>query len=111
MWLSAEISAQPNQWDCHRCSPARQIDWGCTQNSPIPDRWQVGENTYQRCPLKAITPMTRKVLDYYPHYRAGHLPQMGGLNDQPAWLMAALAHVHSQTQAAQAKQLDRLGPK
>lgn len=44
----------------------------------------------RRCPLRLITPESIEYLKLYAHYKLGHLPNEGGLYDQPLKYIQAM---------------------
>lgn len=78
------MSLNPQDFNCPRCSPSEQKGKGCTEDAPIPRRWQIDEDTYQRCPVKLVTAFTWHCIELYGHYKSGFLLQSGGIIDQQA---------------------------
>lgn len=50
------------------------------------------------CPKQQITPLSWQLLDFHGHYKAGHLPCPGGVVDQPAYIMQAVALIDTRKQ-------------
>lgn len=73
-----------HDFNCSQCDEYKRKDRGCIENSPIPRRWQYGEDIYRRCPIKLITAFTCHCLELYGFYKSGLLLQAGGVIDQPA---------------------------
>jgi len=51
---------------------------GCEQDSPEPDRWAIGDWSWQRCPIKLITPQTQDYLRAYNLLQLGITPHNCG---------------------------------
>lgn len=75
--------------DCHNCPRDHRIDRGCEFNSPIPNRWQIGDQIFQKCPVKEIMPESNDYLRAYGLFRNGFLPNGSGwINESPKYLQA-----------------------
>lgn len=60
------------------------------------ERWELrGEWKSRRCPRRLITYDSIRWLQLYRHYEAGHLLLAGGVLEQPALYLAAMAHIDS----------------
>jgi hypothetical protein len=68
--------------DCLNCSDEQKRDKGCFEDSPIPERWQVEDYYFQRCPLKVITKQSREFLNAYRLFKLGYLPDSGSWRKQ-----------------------------
>jgi len=84
------ISRNPAEFNCPRCSPAKQIENGCEQDSPIPKRWEIAGQSYQRCPLRLVTAKTWLAIRLYQQYERGFLPVSGGILEQSAAFLQAV---------------------
>ena len=51
---------------------------GCEQDSYQPERWKIREWTWQRCPMKLITPTTNYFMSAYNFLQKGILPYQAG---------------------------------
>lgn len=71
-------------FNCPQCSPFDKKDKGCTKDTPIPRRWEIGGGVYRRCPVKLVTAFTWHCIELYGHYKNGFLLQSGGIIDQQA---------------------------
>lgn len=78
---------------------ARRENWGC--DGPTIDRGRMGRQSYDmggvilyRCPLALQkNPIVARAWELYHAFKAGHLPQAGGLAQQTAfyrWLMVTM---------------------
>lgn len=78
-------------WDlrCIKCSDGQKILNGCEEDSYEPERWKIGEWTWQRCPVRLITKETVEYLKAYKFYKNGLLPITGG------WMMQAQSFVEA----------------
>lgn len=61
---------------CSRCheNPSLQRENGCVEDSPIPDRWQVGEYKFQRCPGAIVTKDSMYCIRIYNWMMRNQLP-------------------------------------
>lgn len=84
------MSLNPQDFNCPRCSPPEQKDKGCIEDAPIPRRWQIGGETYQRCPVNLITAFTVQLIKLHRQYERGFLPVAGGILDQSALFLQAV---------------------
>ena len=77
---------------CGRCheNPRLQIENGCKRDSPVPDRWQIGEYTFQRCPGSIVTRQSYEYIAAYNWREKGFLPNPGGWMEQPAKFVEAM---------------------
>jgi len=64
--------------DCHRCSEAQKVERGCVEDSPIPDKWQIDDWKFRRCPIKLITQQSYKYIEVYELYEKGVMPYGDG---------------------------------
>ena len=67
-------------WDlrCEKCGDGQKRVNGCEENSYEPNRWQIGEWTWQRCPVKLITQETISFINAYGFLQKGILPYQQG---------------------------------
>lgn len=66
-----------------------KIDRGCVADSPIPDRWQIGDHKFQRCPKKEVSADIQVFIIAYNFFKQGILPNAGGwLNQSHKFLQA-----------------------
>lgn len=75
--------------DCLKCTAARKVQWGCQGNATSPLVLD-GKNvdTCPRRPLLDEPGFYRELFFLYRAYQKGFLPEPGGLNDQPAYLIS-----------------------
>jgi hypothetical protein len=71
---------------CERCHENLNLqkENGCFEDSPIPDKWQIGNHTFQRCPIKVVTLQSYAYIRAYNWMQMGFLPNPGGWTEQPA---------------------------
>ena len=67
---------------CKACNDNQKIDRGCFKDSPIPGRWQIGENKFSRCPLSIIEQSSYWFIRAYSFSEKGLLPRSGGWLEQ-----------------------------
>lgn len=82
--------------DCRKCSDEQKKDKGCFEDSPIPERWQVEDYYFQRCPLKIITKQSIDYLFAYKLFKNGYLPNPGGWRQQPKKFIEAMLIIDNQ---------------
>lgn len=70
--------------NCAACNENMKIERGCLKDSPIPDKWQIGNIRFQRCPKKIIDPEVQVYIIAYNFYKNGILPNSGGWLNQTA---------------------------
>jgi hypothetical protein len=64
--------------------------WG-TEGEPLFSDDQGNDSqTTRSCPRRQVTDESAYLLSLYSHYRAGHLLEAGGVNQQPAKFMTAM---------------------
>lgn len=76
--------------DCQKCTDKQKYERGCEKDSPLPGRWQIGEQMFQRCPLKTVNLSSYKMIQAYNFYKNGYLPNSGGWMDQSAKFIEAI---------------------
>ena len=76
--------------DCNACNEYQKEDRGCIKDSPIPGRWKIGKDEYQRCPLKLITEESKWWIRTYNFMEKGILPRAGGWMDQSNKFVSAM---------------------
>lgn len=76
------VSLNSKDFNCSQCSEFEQKDKGCTEDAPIPRRWQIGEEIYRQCPVNLVTSQTWFAIQLYHQYKSGFLPVSGGILDQ-----------------------------
>lgn len=76
------VSNNYKDFNCSQCNEYKQKDRGCIEDAPIPRRWQIGKDIYQRCPRNLVSPLTWFSIRVYQQYQSGFLPTAGGILDQ-----------------------------
>jgi hypothetical protein len=92
--LAVRISAL--NLDCQKCTTAQKVERGCEEDSPIPGKWKVDENSYQRCPLKIITQQSLDYLDAYELLEMHILPHGKGWLNESKKFMDAMRLIRSE---------------
>lgn len=92
---------------CHK-NPKLQIENGCLRDSPIPDRWQIGEFTFQRCPRKLVTRKSISYIKAYNWLQKGFLPSPGGWMEQSAKFINAMEIIEAEVYRIQKDELESL---
>lgn len=79
---------------CEHCpkNPKLQIENGCLADSPIPDRWQIGKHTFQRCPGTLVTRQSQMYKRCYNwmNMPAGSYPSEGTWLEQTSKFIQAM---------------------
>lgn len=94
------------KFDCQTCTDPKREAWGCEELTPTPVH-VVNGHRVRRCPVKILTPFTRRCMSLYAHYKNGFLPNAGGIADQPAWYVTAMEILESDVVTIQHEQLER----
>ena len=67
---------------CKACNKELKIDRGCTEDSPIPERWQLKEFVSQRCPLSFIDTRVYLGINAFNYHQKGATPNnIGWINE------------------------------
>lgn len=90
------VSLNSHDFNCFNCDKYKRKDRGCTEDAPIPRRWKVGKDNYQRCPVKLVTAFTCHCLELYGHYKNNFLLQSGGIIDQQAKYLRIMRFIQSE---------------
>ena len=90
------VQVEAKQFDCTKCTPAMQAENGCEEDSPIPERWELDGETYQRCPVKLVTGQTWLAIRLYGQYKLGFLPVVGAVLDQSALFLQAIEIIQAE---------------
>lgn len=99
---------------CHKCTPEKKAEWGCTKDAPIPIRFDDEET--RRCPARVLHPDEgnttglSEILWYYGRYKSGLLPDEGGINDQSAQLMQCFSEIdaaNTEVEVAEREEAER----
>lgn len=76
---------------CKACNDNQKIDRGCVEDSPIPERWQVGDNKFSRCPLSIVDIKAYWYIRAFNFMEKGLLPRNGGWLDQANKFMEGMS--------------------
>jgi len=68
--------------DCKTCTKEQKEDRGCTEDSIIPGRWQIGDEKFERCPIEYINSDIYWYIKAYNFMEKGILPRDGGWMNQ-----------------------------
>ena len=83
--------------DCRTCSKAQRIERGCEQDSPIPGKWRIEGEVYNRCPNKLITRQSNEYLDAYDLLQTGlGLPYGDGWIKHSKKFLDAIHIIHAE---------------
>lgn len=95
-----------SQWDldCRKCTPEQKADHGFCSDSPIPKKWQIGDWTFQRCPLTLVTQQSVEYLNAYPDYKKGVLPNGPGWMDETEKFMQAMRIIDREVKLMEKRQ-------
>jgi len=64
--------------DCRKCSEYAKKENGCTEDSPIPGKWKIAEQTFNRCPVKLSSDDSKMCLVAYRLWKENKLPNGNG---------------------------------
>ena len=78
---------------CAGCAKKLRASLGCEKDAPVPYELEMDGEVIQlrRCPMRLLTATTHRALEFYGHYKQGHLPVAGGLLDQSATFLRAMS--------------------
>lgn len=82
--------------DCNACTKEQKEDRGCISNSPIPGRWQLGDDKFQRCPIRWVKPEIYWYIKAYNFMEKGILPRIGGWLDQSSKFINAMNFINKE---------------
>ena len=99
------VSIARGELDCQTCNEEMRKERGCEQDSGIPDRWQIGEESYQRCPVKLVTRQSHEYIHAYSLFCKGFLPNGKGWGNETYKFLQAMQIVekHSQKEVKNAR--------
>ena len=60
--------------DCRNCNEFQKQDRGCIEDSPIPQRWRIGDQESRRCPMKMAKGEYAEYLKAYSLFTKQLLP-------------------------------------
>ena len=91
---------------CHT-DPQLQRQNGCLTDSPIPDRWQIGKYTFQRCPGQLVTRQSADYIKAYNWMKRNQLP--GGLpwDQQSVKFLQAMDVIEAEIVRQQKEEMER----
>ncbi|MDP3790341.1 MAG: hypothetical protein Q8R48_08085 [Candidatus Omnitrophota bacterium] len=78
------------------------------QDSPIPDKWRIGDYNFQRCPVKEITLDISQYIRAYNFYKNGNLPNAGGWLDQTAKFIDVVELIDGEMNAIMQKHMENM---
>jgi len=84
--------------DCRNCSEDEKVERGCEKDSPIPDKWQIDEDVFQRCPLRLITRESLEWKEAFNFFKANFLPNPGTWQEQPVKFLEAMKFIDYEVQ-------------
>jgi len=82
--------------NCRDCHKEQREERGCEKDSVIPGRWKIGDDFYQRCPIKLITEDTNEYLFAYQFYKEGFLPNGKGWANESMKFIQAMKIISSE---------------
>lgn len=75
--------------DCRKCSDNEKIEHGFEEDSPVKNKWQIGEWKFQRCPVQFVKRQSVAYMEAYPLFKLGVMPNgQGWLNESKKFLQA-----------------------
>jgi len=84
--------------DCRNCNEYQKQDRGCIENSPIPQRWRIGDNSSSRCPLKIATRQSREYVSAYSLFKMNLIPNGKGWIYETKKFFDAMSIISSELQ-------------
>ena len=82
--------------DCNACNEYQKEDRGCINDSPVPGRWKVGTEEYNKCPVKLVNISSNWLIKAYNFMEKGILPRSGGWLDQSNKFVSAMSIISSE---------------
>jgi hypothetical protein len=97
-------------WDlrCEKCSDGLKKLNGCEEDSYQPERWKIREWSWQRCPIKLITPETNAFIDAYNFLQKGILPYQRGYKLNPNRYVEAMGIIGGEVKRIEAEQIKQM---
>jgi len=97
-------------WDlrCEKCSDGQKALYGCEQDSYEPERWRIRNYTWQRCPVKLITPTTVYFLNAYNFLQKGILPYNLGYKRNSNRYIEAMAVIDNEVKRLEMQNLKQV---
>ena len=89
--------------DCAKCSENQKLFYGCEEDSVIPDKWQIKEWVFQRCPIKLITQETQQYIQAYNLLQLGAWPYAQGWFRNSNKFVEAVSIIDSEIKRLEAK--------
>ena len=85
-----------NSLECRNCPKEQREERGCEFDSPIPGRWEIEGEAYQRCPVRLVSSVSCEYLQAYGIYKNGFLPNGGGWINESAKFIQAMQTIEKQ---------------
>ncbi len=93
---------------CEKCSDGQKKFNGCEEDSDIPERWKIREWTWQRCPVKLITPETNSFLVAYNFLQKGILPYSVGYKRETNRYVEAMRVIDTEVKGVETENLKQV---
>lgn len=94
-----------SEFDCSDCPPETRVKRGHDEDAPVPYWTDIKGEPQARCPyLPLFNDPTwfNKIMSAYNSYKAGFLPNVGAMGDQPALFPELMSVFGSALDTAQA---------
>uniref|UniRef100_A0A6H1ZDA6 Uncharacterized protein n=1 Tax=viral metagenome TaxID=1070528 RepID=A0A6H1ZDA6_9ZZZZ len=92
---------------CEKCSDSQKEIYGCEKDSTYPDKWQVRDLTWQRCPVKLVTIETHLFLEAYSYLQKGILPYNTGYKRNSNKYIEAMRIIETEVKRIEAENIKR----
>lgn len=92
------VSVLKTGLNCHDCQDNQKEERGCFKDSQIPGRWQIGNDTYQRCPIKLITQQSQEYIFAYKLFKEGILPNGNCWGNETMKFLMAMQTISSEVE-------------
>lgn len=94
---------------CEHCqqNPATMKENGCQEDSPIPDRWQIGKYFFQRCPKTLVTPLSVECIRAYNWMKRKYLPGNLSWDEQTVKFNEAISIIEFEVARIEKEEIER----
>jgi hypothetical protein len=79
--------------------------YGCEFENDMPERWQVRDYIWRRCPLKLITQETNNALVAYSFLKKGLMPYMNGYRLNSKRYLMAMQVIEAEINSIEARNM------
>ena len=93
-------------FDCHECDDQLKKERGCTERGIVP--FYIGEETYYKCPLKLITPMSMEYVRAFSFYQKAILPHDQGWTKESKKYLDAMIALENEVSRLEQEKMKKL---